>query len=141
MWASWRGNKYTIRGKVVASPKSMLWWVLWVRVCPWLILTPKVFQLCINHLVFGFVHVCVSNWCLSLFLVPSRSSSTPLYPQSATSQGACPDSLLFRYFQSRLTLESIKELGSALVCICVQYFFPSNFFFHELLSGLMEKTK
>ncbi len=23
--------------------------------CPWLVLTPKVLQLCINHLVFGFV--------------------------------------------------------------------------------------
>jgi hypothetical protein len=32
MWASWRGTKYTIRGKVVASPKSEPWWVLWVRV-------------------------------------------------------------------------------------------------------------
>jgi len=25
MWASWRGAEYTIRGKVVASPKSGLW--------------------------------------------------------------------------------------------------------------------
>jgi hypothetical protein len=25
MWALWRGTKYTIRGKVVASPKSRLW--------------------------------------------------------------------------------------------------------------------
>jgi hypothetical protein len=32
MWASWRGTKYTIRGKVVASPKSKPWWVLWVWV-------------------------------------------------------------------------------------------------------------
>jgi hypothetical protein len=32
MWASWRGTKYTIRGKVVASPKFGPWWVLWVRV-------------------------------------------------------------------------------------------------------------
>jgi hypothetical protein len=28
MWASWRGNKYTIKGKVVASPKYGPWWVL-----------------------------------------------------------------------------------------------------------------
>jgi len=48
MRASWRGTKYTIRGKVVVSPKSELWWVLWVRVCMWLVLAPKVFQLCIN---------------------------------------------------------------------------------------------
>jgi hypothetical protein len=32
MWAPWRAAKYTIRGKVVASPKSGLWWVLCVRV-------------------------------------------------------------------------------------------------------------
>jgi hypothetical protein len=53
--------------------------------CPWLVLAPKVLQLCTNHIVFGFVHVRVSNCCLSFFLVPSWSSSTPLYPQSATS--------------------------------------------------------
>jgi len=32
MWAPWRGLEYTIRGKVMASPKSGLWWVLCVRV-------------------------------------------------------------------------------------------------------------
>jgi hypothetical protein len=32
MWPPWRGAKYTIRGKVVASPKFGLWWVLWIRV-------------------------------------------------------------------------------------------------------------
>jgi hypothetical protein len=32
MWALWRGAEYTIRGKVVASPKSGPWWVLWVWV-------------------------------------------------------------------------------------------------------------
>jgi hypothetical protein len=44
MWASWRGTKYIMRGKVVASPKSGPWWVLWVQVCPWLVLTPKMLQ-------------------------------------------------------------------------------------------------
>jgi len=32
MWAPWRGAEYTIRGKVVASPKSGPWWVLCVHV-------------------------------------------------------------------------------------------------------------
>jgi hypothetical protein len=54
MWASWRGTKYTIRGKVVASLKSGPWWVLWVRVCPWLVLAPKVLQQCTNQLVVWF---------------------------------------------------------------------------------------
>jgi len=30
MWVSQKGTKYTIRGKVVVSPKSRPWWVLWV---------------------------------------------------------------------------------------------------------------
>jgi hypothetical protein len=48
MWPPWRGAEYTIRGKVVASPKSGPWWILWVRNCPWLVLAPKVLKLCTN---------------------------------------------------------------------------------------------
>ncbi len=33
----WPCIKYIIRGKVVASPMSRSWWVLWVRVCLWLV--------------------------------------------------------------------------------------------------------
>jgi hypothetical protein len=47
----WPCTKYTIRGKVVAFPKSRPWWVLWVQGCSWLILAPKVLQLCTNQLV------------------------------------------------------------------------------------------
>jgi hypothetical protein len=39
----------TIRGKVVASLKFELWWVLWIRVCPWFVHAPKVIQLCTNQ--------------------------------------------------------------------------------------------
>jgi hypothetical protein len=85
------GAEYTIWGKVVASPESRPWWVLWirgrpwwvlwVRGCPWLVLAPKVFQPCANQLVcWFFVGLCEWVNYLSLFLVPSRSSSTPLYP-------------------------------------------------------------
>jgi len=49
---------------------------------------------------------------MSFFLVPSQNSNTPLYPQSAASQGACPNSLLFRCFHFILVFESIKELGA-----------------------------
>jgi hypothetical protein len=48
--------------------------------CPWLILAPKVFQLCTNHFVLAFCRpVWVSKAC-QIFLVPSRSSGTPFYP-------------------------------------------------------------
>jgi len=49
--ASWRGIEYIIRGKVVASLRFGPWWVLWVWVCSWFVLTPKMLQLCINQLV------------------------------------------------------------------------------------------
>jgi hypothetical protein len=64
----WPCTKYTIRGKVVASPKSRLWWVLWVWICPWLVLAPKVFQLCIHQLVVWF---CASlcEWLIVVILL------------------------------------------------------------------------
>jgi hypothetical protein len=61
MWALWRGTKYTIKGKMVASRKSEPWWVLWVQVCPWLVLAPKVLQLCTNQLVIWFC-ACSCEW-------------------------------------------------------------------------------
>jgi hypothetical protein len=112
MWASWRSIKYTIRGKVVASPKSRLWWVLWIRVCPWFVLTPNVLQLCTNHLVFDFVHVYVSSWCLSLLLIPSQSSNIPLYPQSVVSQGACPTPCSSIVFSLDSHLSPLRSLGA-----------------------------
>jgi hypothetical protein len=61
----------TIRGKVVASPKSRQWWILWVHVCLWFVRAPKVFQLRTNQLIVWFVQVCVNNWpTCHLFLVP-----------------------------------------------------------------------
>jgi hypothetical protein len=48
MQAPWLGTKNNIRGKVVASPKSGPWRVLWVRVCAWRVCAPKMLQLCIN---------------------------------------------------------------------------------------------
>jgi hypothetical protein len=53
--APWQGPNYFIREKMVASPKSMLCWVLWIRVCPWLICAPKALKLYTNQLVVWFV--------------------------------------------------------------------------------------
>jgi hypothetical protein len=98
MWASWRGTKYIIRGKVVASPKFESWSVLWVWVCPWFVLAPKVFKLCTNQLVVWFVQICVSNWCLSLFLVPiSELQHAPL-PSKCYKPGNVPQLLTLPLF-------------------------------------------
>jgi hypothetical protein len=60
--ASWPSKKNIIRGKVVASPKFAPWWILWVRVYPWLVRAPKVLQLCTNQLIVWFVQVHMNNW-------------------------------------------------------------------------------
>jgi hypothetical protein len=105
MWASWKGTEY-IRGKVVASSKSGPWWVLWIQVCPWLVLAPKALQQCTNQLVvyFSAGFVWVNNY-LSFFLIPSRSSSTPLYPWKCCEPGHMPQ---------LLTLPPFFTLGSHL---------------------------
>jgi len=66
----WPSIKYTIRGKVVASPKFGLWWILWVRVCSWFICAPKVLELCTNQLIVWFVWVCVNKWIACCFFNP-----------------------------------------------------------------------
>jgi len=49
----WLGIEYTIRGKVVASPKSGLWWVLWIQICMWFIRAPKCYNYALINLLFG----------------------------------------------------------------------------------------
>jgi hypothetical protein len=48
--------------------------------CPWFVLAPKVLQLCTNHLVLVLCRFVRVVEACEFFLVPSRSSSTPLYP-------------------------------------------------------------
>jgi hypothetical protein len=66
--------------------------------CPWLVLAPKVLQLCINQIVFGFVQVRVNNWCLSFFLVPSWNSNTPASAPKCYKPGNVPQLLVLLLF-------------------------------------------
>jgi hypothetical protein len=76
--ALWPSIENTIRGKVVASPKSKSWWILWIRVYLWLIHAPKVFQLHITNLLFG---LCRSIWVIDLLVnLPSPRPGTPTRP-------------------------------------------------------------
>jgi hypothetical protein len=107
-------ERHVVRGKMVASTKSRPWWILWIRSCPWFVLASKMLKLCaLTNLLFGLYR---SMWVikhLSFFVIPSRNSNTPLYPQSVASQRTCFDSLFFHCFHFKLIFESIKELGSA----------------------------
>ncbi len=49
------------KGEGGAFPKFKSWWVLWVRVCPWLVLAPKVPNYALTNLLFGFVQIHVSD--------------------------------------------------------------------------------
>jgi hypothetical protein len=86
--------------------------------CPWLVLTPKVLQLNTNQLVIWFcAGLCEWLNFLSFFLVPSRSSNMPLYPQSVASQGVCPQFLtLPLFFISYSHLNLSRSLGAHHLC-------------------------
>jgi len=82
--------------------------------CPWLILAPKVFQLCTNHLVWVLCRlVWVSEAC-QFFLVPSRNSSTPLYPSKCCELRSVPQLLIFPLFS---IWDSHLNLSSSWLCI------------------------
>jgi hypothetical protein len=79
--------------------------------CQWLVLAPRVLQLCTNHLVWV---MCRPVWVIracQLLLVPSQSSNPPLYPSKGYELGSVLRLLLFRCFLLGLTFEPFKELG------------------------------
>ncbi len=113
--APWSSTKNIIRGKAVASLKSRLWWVLKIRVCPWLIRAPKVLQLCTNQLVVWVVQVRVNNWLACHFvLVPIPELQHTHVPPKCCEPRSAPQLLILLLFSPfRLTIESIKEFGGA----------------------------
>jgi hypothetical protein len=80
--------------------------------CSWLVLTPKVLQLCTNHLV---LILCKSVWVIEacqFFLVPSRSSSMPFYPSKmlrSRERAPIPCFFVVFFFYLGLIFESVKE--------------------------------
>jgi hypothetical protein len=79
--------------------------------CPWLVLALKVLQLCTNHFVLVLCRfVWVSKAC-HFFLVPSRSSSTPLYRSIVLwARERAPTACSSDVFSLGLPFESLKEL-------------------------------
>jgi hypothetical protein len=81
--------------------------------CPWFNLAPKVLQLCTNHFV---LVLCRYVWVIEacqFFLVPSRNSSTPLYPSKVLQARECaPIPCYSVVFNLGLTFDSFKELGA-----------------------------
>jgi len=83
--------------------------------CPWLVLAPRVLQLCTNHFVWV---VCWLMWvseACQLFLIPSRSSNTPLYPSKCCELGGVPWFLPLLLSFTWIHIWIHQGVGSALV--------------------------
>jgi hypothetical protein len=81
--------------------------------CLWLVLTPKVLQLCTNHFVLVLCRPVWVNEAYEFFLVPSRSSSMPLYPSKVLrTKERAPTPYFSVILCLGLTFESLKELGT-----------------------------
>jgi len=93
-------------------------WAVVSLVCPcypWLVLAPKVFQLCTNHFVWVVCRpVWVSKAC-QIFLVPSQSSNTPFYPSKCCELGNVPRLLLLRLSSTWIHIWVLPGVGSVLI--------------------------
>jgi hypothetical protein len=81
--------------------------------CPWLILAPRVLQLCTNHFMWV---VCRPMWvseAFQLFLVPSRNSNTPLYPSKCCELRNLPRLLPLPLSSTWIHIWILQGIGSA----------------------------
>jgi hypothetical protein len=94
--APWPGTKNTIRGKVMASPKSKTWWILWVHVCSLFVRPLKMLQFYVlTNLLFGF---CKSMWVIDLLVIlhsphpkaPARPSTPKMLQTREHAPIPCP---------------------------------------------------
>jgi len=88
---SLRGQPQSIlKGEGGGFPQVRAMVSLMCSCCPWLILAPRVLQLCTNHCVWVVCRpVWVSEAC-QLFLDPSRNSNTPIYPSKCCELRSMP---------------------------------------------------
>jgi len=108
--ALWPRIENTITGK--ASPKFGPWWILWVRVCSWLIQHQKCFNYALSNLLFGS---CRFVWVIDLLVTrPSPHLGVLICPSTPKVLRAkeCTLTPSFSVVSiSRLAFESFKECG------------------------------
>jgi len=81
--------------------------------CPWLVLAPKVFQLCTNHFVWVLCRLMWVSEACQLFLIPSWSSNTPLYPSKCCELRNVPRLFLLLLFFTWIHIWIFQGVGSA----------------------------
>jgi hypothetical protein len=98
--ASVKSYRVYYKGEGGGFPQVQVVVSLMCPCCSWLVLAPRVLQLCTNHFVWVVCRlVWVSEAC-QLFLVPSRSSNTPLYPSKCCELGSVLRLLLLLLFST-----------------------------------------
>jgi hypothetical protein len=110
----WSSTKYTIRGKVLASPKFTLWWVLWVRVARGLFVHQKCSNYALTNLFFGLDE---SMWVIDLLVILLSSHlGVPTHPSIVKvlqARECAPTHSPFVVFTCSFIVEAIKEFGGA----------------------------
>jgi len=101
-------------GKVLASPKFGLWWILWVHVCPWLVRATKCPNYALSNLLFGLYR---SMWVIDLLFNLStphhRVLTRPFTSKVLRAKEHAPIPFFCVTFTFGFAVESIKELGGA----------------------------
>jgi hypothetical protein len=99
-------------GKVMASPKFGLWWILWIHVCPWFVRAPKCANYALSNLLFGLYR---SMWVIDLLVnLPSPHHiilTCPSTPKVLRAKECAVIPSLCTIFTFGFAIESIKELG------------------------------
>jgi hypothetical protein len=111
-------------------------WAMVSLVCPccsWLVLTPKVLQLCINHFVWVVCRLMWVSEACQLFLVPSRSSNMPMYPSKCCELGSVP-----RFPPSSVVFYLDSHLSPLRSWECVSF---GQTFLHNLLKSINDTAK
>ncbi len=104
--ALWPGMENTVRGKVVASPKSGPWWVLWIHVCLWFVWAPKCSSYALTNLLFV---LCRFVWVIDLLVdqLLLLSLFSLLYSQLSPSRSlGC-----VKFFWTLKKMKSINKQG------------------------------
>jgi hypothetical protein len=111
MWALWRDAEYTIKREGGGFPQVRAVVSLMCLCCPWLVLSPKVFQQCTNHLALVLCKVRVSEWSLSTLpnpILELQHAPLPLKLLWAREHVPTPSSVVF-YLDSHLSFSRSWE--------------------------------
>jgi hypothetical protein len=109
--------------------------------CPWLILAPKVLQLCTNHFVWVVCRPMWVNEACQLFLVPSRNSNTPLYPSKCCELRSVPRLLLLPLFSTWTHIWVLQGVEGASQIVLKIWHSKYTFFFRFFCNQIQKVQK